>query len=174
MYLQFLVVISDYFRSISKEVFRYEWLLPIMIALVIVLFSKDENQILLLKLCSDAVTLLGVLIAFSIATVTILVTSTSANVVEIKSVSTKYTIGTKVLSLFDLLHVNFTYAIIIEIVTVVISIVIAYTKMIDSHIIVYKLSFLFLLSLLFHILLLNIRNITDFYFVLSKEKKQVT
>ncbi|AHM59213.1 hypothetical protein D770_04730 [Flammeovirgaceae bacterium 311] len=170
MYLEFFYVIADYFKTLDKRKAIFEWLIPLLISIIILVFIKDDSQQKLLEsLCSNAVSLLGVLIGFSIASVTLLATSTSDNMVRIRSIQTKYKIGKKPLTLFSLLHVNFTYAIVIEVAAVVFALIVSYVAGGGVQDGSSKLLFGTIMFLILHVLFLNMRNITDFYFILMAE-----
>jgi hypothetical protein len=172
MYLEFLLLIADYFRTLKWRCLIFEWVLPLLIGVVAyLLVAEPAAKDLAKKFDDTAVTLLGVLIGFSITVITIMHTSSNKNIEEIKGVETEYKIGTQPLYLFHLILINLTYSVILEVLCLIcnLCLLLVWDK-IDAHIskILLSINLFFIL----HILLLNLRNITDFYFILFKGQSQ--
>lgn len=169
MYTEFLFLLSDYFKTLRSKLIFFEWLLPVFISLI-VYFSIEEKSYLKVanETSSNALTLLGILVGFSITVISLLNTASSKNVEEIKKLITSYNIGGKNISLFQLILINMTYSVIIEILLIIFNLFIpliweSFEK--DTLILMNSFNLFFLL----HILLLNLRNMTDFYFILFKK-----
>ena len=46
MYIEFLLLIVDYFKTIKKRIFVYEWFLPLIISFVVLkFFSKSDLEL---------------------------------------------------------------------------------------------------------------------------------
>ena len=116
MYLEFLLLIADYFRTLSKRVFFFEWLLPFIIGIGIFLllfFGSTTSATIVFK--DNAINLLGILVGFSITIITILTTGQGQNLDEIKNKKTNIKINKENITLFRLLLINFTYSVIVEV-----------------------------------------------------------
>lgn len=173
MYLEFLFAIADYFKTLSRRIVIYEIILPLLLSGVvfcILLFDKGTSQVQ--TYTENVLPLLGVLVGFSITIITILTTSSSKNILKIQKYKTGVIIGGKERTLFDTLLINFTYSVIIEIILIIIHLF--YPFVLEILTIPQGLKYLvfaLVFAILIHILLLNIRNLTDFYFILLKKEK---
>lgn len=168
MYLEFLLLIGDYFRTLRWRVWIFEWLAPLLVGVAVYFLIDVCRANELAKTFDDtAVTLLGVLIGFSITVITILHTSNNKNIEEIKAFKTEYKIGKQQLFLFHLILINLTYSVVLEVLCLICNLCLAlfWDKISEG-----ASRILLCVNLFFvlHILLLNIRNITDFYFILFK------
>lgn len=170
MYLEFFLLISDYFKTINRRLFIYELLFPILIGISVWgLLYFGTNTKCLGEFRNNTIALLGVLVGFSITIITILTTSSSKNVDEIKIKKTDYKIGGKVQSLYNVLLINFTYSVVVEVVLIIINLI--YPIILANFTVnqnVKIVGFAVVFCSIMHVLLLTIRNITDFYLTLSK------
>ncbi len=174
MYREFIFLIFDYFKTIKKNVFYYEWVMPFIIGIMCFLSLKfhwlrtDYSLFI-----NSSVSLLGVLLGFSIMVITILTTSNNVNIENIKKTLTDYIISNERISLYRLLLVNYSYLIIIEALVLVAYFISLLFFSNFCHTVKLVLFSLYVVSII-HILLLTIRNITDFYFIITKEKNDNT
>lgn len=170
MYLDFLILISDYYKTVDRRVFIYEWGIPFFIAifiLVLLFFNGTTSSYQTYN--TNLVRLFAVLVGFSITIITILTTGQSKNLEEIKKNIIDVRINGKKISLFRFLIINFTYTVIIEILLIIFCLI--------SPIIIENISlrneikyigFSILVALTLHVLLLTIRNLTDFCLIITK------
>jgi hypothetical protein len=174
MYLEFLLLIADYFRTISKRVFIFEWLLPFIIGIGIFLllfFGSTTSATIVFK--DNAINLLGILVGFSITIITILTTGQGQNLDEIKNKRTNIKINKEQITLFRLLLINFTYSVIIEVGLIIVCLI--YPLLIENIKFNQNLKYVgfsVLVFLILHIMLLTMRNLTDFYLILIKPAKK--
>jgi hypothetical protein len=174
MYLEFLLLIADYFRTISKRVFIFEWLLPFIIGIGIFLllyFGSTTSATIVFK--DNAINLLGILVGFSITIITILTTGQGQNLDEIKNKKTNIKINKEQITLFRLLLINFTYSVIIEVGLIIVCLI--YPLLIENIKFNQNLKYIgfsVLVFLILHIMLLTMRNLTDFYLILVKPAKK--
>lgn len=174
MYLEFLLLITDYFKTVSKRIFFFEWLFPFIIGIAIFLlliFGSSTSATIVFK--DNAINLLGILVGFSITVITILTTGQGQNLDEIKEKKTKIKINNEIITLFRLLLINFTYSVIIEVALIIICLI--YPLIIDNIKInanIKYVGFSILVFLILHIMLLTMRNLTDFYLILIKPTKK--
>ncbi len=175
MYIDFILLFFDYFKTTTRRVVVFEWIIPLILSTIafIALFTNKSMTSLYINYQETFVSLLGVLIGFSITVITLLISTSNENVEGLKKFETIYFIGKKKINLFDLLVLNFSYSIIIEILLIVSILFYPSIKIIFHLDIITKLG-LFSLSffLILHVLFLNLRNVSDLYFTLiSKSNK---
>lgn len=176
MYLEFLLLIADYYRTVSKRIFFFEWLIPFLTGIgvfLLLFFGSSTSATIVFK--DNAINLLGILVGFSITIITILTTGQGQNLNEIKNKETKIEINNKKITLFRLLLINFTYSVIIEVALIITCLI--YPLLIDnidfSKNIKY-VGFSILVFLILHIMLLTMRNLSDFYLILVKPPKKAS
>lgn len=173
MYLEFFLLISDYYKTLNKRVILYEWLLSILIGVgvfYILSYGNSTNSTNVFK--DNSINLLGILAGFSITIITILTTGQSKNLEEIKKKETDFVINGTKISLFRLLLINFTYSVILE--SFLIIFCFTYPIILENFNIEKTTKYLFfsmLVSSIVHLLLLTIRNLTDFYLIITKIEK---
>lgn len=173
MYLEYLILFTDYFKSLNKRNFIYEFVIPFLIGLCIfslLMFGKTTNATIVFK--DNAINLLGILAGFSTAIITILITGSSKSLNEIKKVNTEINIGGKQISLFRLLLINFTYSVITEIFLLIFCL--TYPIFLENFEFSKGLKCIAFSTLAFwviHILFLTIRNLTDFYLTITRDEK---
>ncbi len=172
IYLDWLLLIVDYFRTLTKRVFLFEWGGPVLFAcwLYFENIGNSKNGELMISIANGTISLLGVLIAFSIAVVTLLTTINGSSINQIKATSTKIYIGGKELTLYDLLLINYTYSIVIEVLLVMCNFILlnlqhCITKDVHLSNVLNAIN----VFMIFHVLLLTLRNIVSFYFILFKD-----
>jgi hypothetical protein len=176
MYLEFLLLIADYFRTVSKRIFLFEWLFPFIVGIsifLLLLFGSSTSATIVFK--DNAINLLGILVGFSITVITILTTGQGQNLDEIKEKKTKIKINNELITLFRLLLINFTYSVIIEVALIIICLI--YPLIIDNIKInenIKYVGFSTLVFLILHIMLLTMRNLTDFYLILIKPTRKAS
>lgn len=168
MYLEFKYPVKDYFLTLDKKEIRYEWILPFFLgAFLFVLISYIGIDLDYGSFAKYVVGLLAILIGFSITSLTVLSTASGEAIEKLKKKKTKRHIGTQEINAYRLMHVTFTFGLIMEIVVVVlISISYIFVKLVDITV-CKNIILSFQAFLLMHIILLNIRNITNFYLVFS-------
>ncbi|TJY37691.1 hypothetical protein [Pontimicrobium aquaticum] len=174
MYLEFLLLITDYFRTVSKRIFFFEWLFPFLIGVgvfLLLFFGSSTSATIVFK--DNAINLLGILVGFSITIITILTTGQGQNLDEIKNKKTKIKINKEKITLFRLLLINFTYSVIIEVGLIIGCLI--YPLLIENIEFNENLKYVgfsILVFLILHIMLLTMRNLTDFYLILVKPTKK--
>ena len=169
MYLEFIILIFDYFKTLNSRIVVYEIIIPLIVS-ILVFFSLllGKNTSVCFTFGKNALTLLGILLGFSITIITILTTGNSKNLVAIQKKQTKHSIGTTKVTLFNLLLINFTYSVVLEIIFVLLLypfVLANFSISLISKIIVFSI----LTGGVIHVLLLTMRNLTDFYLILIKK-----
>ncbi|NOU19305.1 MAG: hypothetical protein HOO91_17245 [Bacteroidales bacterium] len=168
--MEHILVLIDYFRLQKIKIIVYNILIPALLASSTLFFiDKSWFSDTLIKIESNLIPLLGVLIGFSITVFTILTTSSNTNVEGIKS----HKIGKKIdgqndATLYDLLVVSIGYILINEVFLLIFNI--AYPFIINDSPKSHSVFFIINIFWLLHILLTNIRLTLDFYFVILGKK----
>lgn len=170
MYIEFFLVIGDYFKTISKKIFIYEWFFPILISFICGYLGCILDFQIFEKFKDSAINILGVLLGFSIAIITIITTGSGKNLDEIKNIKTNFKINGNKISLYELLLINFSYSVILEVILIISCLVAPLINKIipfgfNLKLILYSI----MVFIVLHILLLTLRNITDFYLIITKK-----
>ncbi len=171
MYLEFFILIFDYFKTLKLRTILYEVVIPLIIssfAFYLLYTGKDTSMCNNFR--DNVLTLLGILLGFSITIITILTTGNSKNLGAIQDKETKHVIGGKKVSLFDLLLINFTYSVVLEIILIIVLLLQPLIFANFSFSMIFKtIGFATLSGAVVHVLLLTMRNLTDFYLILMKK-----
>jgi len=171
MYLEYILLIIDYYKTLNKRLVLYEICIPLLISIGLYFVINVTNLSLCVGFIKKSLPLLGILVGFSITIITILTTSHSRNIENIKNIKTKLKRGNDRITVYNLLIINFTYSVIIEIFLIIIQLI--YPFFAGFLGLNWKINgFIFSVYLLIHVLLLTIRNLTDFYFIISKPEKR--
>lgn len=171
MYIEYIYLIKHYFKVIRKDEASFDLYLPIIITLVgsaLLYFShasisSDNTKDLL----QTIITLLSILVGFTIASIAILTTAAE----HLNKITERF-IGKKQINLYQLSTIFFIFSLFSEIITLIIDlsalVLIFYNeKMIINHLNVIVILNVLLVS---HILFITIRNITNFYFIIHSSK----
>lgn len=171
MYLEFLILIIDYFKTLKIKTVIYEVLIPLIISgISFYLLYTGKNTTMCSDFRNNVLTLLGILLGFSITIITILTTGNSRNLIAIQEKETEHVIGGKKVSLFDLLLINFTYSVVLEILLIIMLLLQPLIFANFNFSLIFKiLGFAILSGAVVHVLLLTMRNLTDFYLILMKK-----
>lgn len=164
MYLEFVILIWDYLKTLNGRKVFYEILIP-LIPIIITIFSFSEKLNIFKEIVNTSIDIIGILLGFSIATITIFITGNGKNIDEMKSTKTNIIIGEKSISLYRLILINFGYSIVIEILFILLYIVTPLFCNISSMIVIYSI----MVYMIIHVLLVTLRNMTDFYLIMFKK-----
>lgn len=173
LYLEFLLPIGHYFSTLRENEVIFDWIIPIIIGAIGFVFgllfniSLDKSNSI--EFFKTIITLLSILVGFSITSLTI-ISSTSKLTGTLMNVPTDRKIGNTTVNLYQLMNINFIFALFSEILTIILNLgaVLLASSNIIFDIRYINLIILFNLILISHIFLINIRNITNFYFVFHK------
>ncbi len=167
LYQEFTIPLKDYFSTLKINEAIFEWLIPIIIAIIFYFSMSDVSATTNISVfIGGIVGLLAVLIGFSIASVTILLGSNNEAIMEMKKNLTNREIDGKKISLYHLIYITFISVILIEIFTLFLNLGIYFDSEILGALLSYKRILISIdVVLLLSIFLLNIRNITNLYFM---------
>ena len=164
MYLEFVILIWDYLKTLNTRKVLYKIVIP-LIPTIITIFSFSEKLNIFREIVNTSIDIIGILLGFSIATITIFITGNGKNIDKIKSTKTNITIGEEGISLYRLILINFGYSIVIEILFILLYIVTPLFCNISSIIVIYSI----MVYMIIHLLLVTLRNMTDFYLIMFKK-----
>lgn len=171
IYILFLIPIKDFFATLNKKEFSFLFIIPFIFTAVLNLFIFYEVDLKdLFQNLGNIINLLAILIGFSITGLAILASGGSENLNLLrKTNSREKKLDGKPVDLYKLLLNNFTYAVILELFTLgfnlLFSFIYSATLFKNSVSIFYTID----CFLIIHIILLNIKNVTNIYFSLFKE-----
>lgn len=171
MYTEYFYPISHYCKVINLDEAIFDLFIPFIIALsgyiVLYFFNGNITTTNIEELLKTIITLLSILIGFTITSVAIL-SSTKDNLIQ----ETERHIGRTKVNLYQLSNIFFIFAIFSEILTLIINLSMLVLLYYNVQLITAHLNFLVALNifLVSHILFLNFRNITNFYFILHSVK----
>lgn len=135
------------------------------------MFYPRSNSVAIVNFVEASINLVGILLGFSITIITILVTGGNLNLEEIKRIKTKTVISGQPISLFRSLLINFTYSVVIEAFLLLSFLIYPFLfSIIDIPSYMKFGGFSVTVVLVIHTLLLTVRNMSNLYFILSKEK----
>ena len=177
IYLEFLTPIKDYITTLKQREFVFEWFVPFIVALLIyVCILKESSYTESIKQFNGyIITLLGILIGFSMTSVTLLVTSNSKNIERLQETLTNRKVETQLINLYQLVLINFVFVLMIEIFTLLINLIFSLIDTVsDKPKEIWMYFYSINIFLLLNIVLLSIRNTTNIYFVFLANKKSST
>lgn len=167
--MEYLLLLIEFFYVKGLRAVIWYLTLPIVIGFLI--FYKSNNSIYFLNASdfhTNIITVLGILIGFTISTFTMLLTVSNSNIDKAKLELINKKIFSKELSLFDSVLIGLAYVILIQGFLLIANFIYPVFISIDS--LRGKMMFSINISLVVHIILILLRNILDFYFILTKNK----
>ncbi len=172
IYDEFKYPIQDYYKNLRLTEFIYDLGLPFLIALLSYsLLLRCMPRMAVLDFTSTIITLVSILVGFSIAAVTILAGSDSGNVNMMKDHPTERKIGKKRMNLFQLLSMFFVYGLISEFAALCVALFYYILFTSQPGLPGVKVGFALILFFVLHVIFLTVRGITSFYFVLTMDRK---
>ncbi|MGZ3756673.1 MAG: hypothetical protein ACXVAY_04445 [Mucilaginibacter sp.] len=164
----YIVVIYDYLKSIELSQLIWNFIVCSCLAVSTFYMLYTSGDIEPAKaVINNSVSILGILVGFSISMFTLLNTAANPNIDSIKKRETgKFSFG-KPIYLFDLLLVGMIYVIIGESIVLVFNLLFSFFFCLDN--LTGKIAFGFDVFMITHIIFTNIKAITNFYFILSKK-----
>lgn len=177
VYLEFLIPFKDYIVTLKLREVIFDLCLPFIISIVFYFFvirnGKYNDDIK--EFNSHIIAFISVLIGFSIAAVTLLITSNNRNVEALQeNYSGERRIGNRRISLYQLVLIIFTSALIVEFLTLLFNLGYFLVSSLNANFknlwgVFYAIN----IFLIMHIIFLNIRNITNLYFVFLARNRSV-
>ncbi len=176
-YLEFLIPLKDYMVTLKCREGLFDWFVPALIAVIVYIFvlrtatyTSDAKDFI-----GQILNVLGILIGFSIASVTLLLTSTSKTIEQLKEhVANKRKVGGLPISSYQLTLITFNALLFIEISGTLVNLFYGLVASVntDFRTASWKLFYAFDCFLISQVLALNIRNTTNLYLVFLKPSKR--
>lgn len=164
--MEYLLLILDFFK-VKKGVVLVHLIIPAIIGIVIFYVGDDANFVKnASEFRSNTVTVLGILVGFSISIFTVFLTIDNENIRNAKSFKIKESDS---ITLYESVLIVLAYLIIIQGFLLIFNFI--YPAFIEIESQKGKQLFAINISLLVHIIMLLMRNILDFYFILTKKTK---
>lgn len=175
-----LISIKDYFKTKSLGEIFFHVMAPLIISCITIsLQYKFTRNISIEKfdyikvindLISSSLTVVALFVSFSLACLTILVSSNSENITKSKQeYHNSYKIDGKKITLFQLLLIDLTYTVVIQAVVIILLFLQKFfVDYIGNNFIIVLL--IIDLSLLLHVIILEIRNTNNIYLLFWKPR----
>ncbi|MEM8780872.1 MAG: hypothetical protein AAGF26_18820 [Cyanobacteria bacterium P01_G01_bin.49] len=176
LYLEFLIPVKDYLTTLKPKEFVFDWIFPISSAFLIYIFVlragqySDETE----EFIGNIINVLGVLFGFSIASITLLITTSSESISRIKRTPAKNRrISGKSISIYQLTIITFTFLLFLEVFGLLLNFgySLAASLYEDFRINSWRIFYSIDCFLLIQVIALNIRNTTNIYFVFLETSK---
>jgi hypothetical protein len=165
--MEYLLLLIEFFR-IKKGAILLNVLIPIIIGVLIYYCANDPNY---LNNATDfrdnTITVLGILIGFSISVFTVLITVDNDHIKKAKEEKLNEDDPNSI-SLYESVLVGLAYLIIVQGFLLIFNFI--YPIFIQVDTLLGKLYFSINIGITIHVILLLMRNILDFYFILTKKK----
>lgn len=165
--LNLFIILSDYFRTRSLQGLVWNFIFSALICILIYMLTPPCNLPgLINSYINNSLSVLSLIVGFSIALFTLIITASNPNIEELKKTETKFKIGGEVVSLFQHILITMTYIILVECVLLLFSLLFPFVFDVKST--NGKIGFYTHIFLLTHIIICNIANTMNVYFVLYK------
>lgn len=169
MYLDFLLVIADYFSILNKRIAIYEWGVPIILGITSGVFAI-YNDVSLYSVVQNSVPVIATLLGFTLAALTLFLTGNS-KMEEAKIYITNKKILGKPISLYRLIVVNYSYLILVETILCISFYIASLFPYVSNHFVCTIVNSVFII-VMFNSFFTTIRSITDLYFIITKKDKK--
>ncbi len=167
--MEYILLIIEFF--LSRKVRAYFGLVVVPIIISFVIYNSMTLEVSKNQDYGNIITLLGILLGFTISLFAIFLSANNSNIRESKSTMTDFTVFNKKLSVFDIMQTSIAYVIIMECLLLVVNITVPLVITAPES---KKLFLVINIGVLAHIVVILLRSLLDFYFALSKRKKNKT
>jgi len=168
--LEYSLVLIEYYRTCRLSHFLTNITISLICSTLIFYLSSNPGfEETAGRLLANIITLLGVLIGFSISMFTLLNTASNPNIDEIKKIETGEYLYKKPVYLFDLLVMGITYLMIVESFLLLANLILPFYCVLGS--LKGRAIFSMNIFLLIHIILSNISIMVNFYFIITSKRK---
>lgn len=161
--MEYLLLIIEFF--LSKKIRAYFGILVLPTLVSWVLFNTITVEISEQQDYGNILTLLGILLGFTISLFAIFLSANNSNIRKSKEQKTHFTVLGKQLSVFDIMQTSIAYVIIMECLLLLANIIFPIIiREPESR----KLFLVINIGVLTHTVIIILRSLLDFYFALSK------
>lgn len=166
MHAEFILIFIDYFSIQKKKVLLFEWIIPAIIGgLCLVLsfvFNIDRQYVIIEK----SLGYIGSLLGFTMAALTLLISNNKIN--DVSGYKVGRVIHKREATLYDIVVASYTYLIVLEGILCISFFIAQLFNFLYFRNIAVILNSIYIV-LLFNVLLVTIRIISDMYFILTKK-----
>lgn len=167
--MEYLLLIAEFHKIKRWSIFKALGL-SIVLGVCVFLFSDDDAyKIQADSYINNIITVLGILIGFSISVFAILLSVENDSIREAKKTETKIKIYNNPIYLYESLIIELAYVIVIQGFLLIANFV--YPLFINVSSITGKFVFSIDISLMTYSIVLLLRNVLNFYFILTKKDK---
>lgn len=161
--MEYLLLIVEFF--LSKKVRSYFGLIVVPLILSFILYNSISVETASKQDYGNIITLLGILLGFTISLFAIFLSANNSNIREAKSKETGFHVLGKNLSVFDVMQTSIAYVIIMECLLLLTNIILPIIILEPGA---KKIFLVVNVGILAHIVIILLRSLLDFYFALSK------
>jgi len=164
-----LLVFFEYFKISSNRSLVINFVLSALILLGV--FCLPNSLIfdkLIEQFVNNSVSVLSLLVGFTVAMFTLLISISNPNIEEIKTITTTYKLYGEAVTIFKMLLIRTVYIILVESILLLFNLFYPFFFKIGSC--SGKIFFGLDTFLLTHIIIANINNTVDLYFILTKKE----
>ena len=167
VFMEWMIPVLDYYFSVRKNEAVFEMLIPLIIALVssCVYGAVGKITIALDALADLLPSAISILIGFTVMFITLLLTSETSAINDLKAETTENKVHGKYITLYQKLHIQLTESLFSEIILLLITFAYLFYKGIGSSIVFEAVFLVIEVYLTLHILLGIIRSMTHLYCV---------
>lgn len=172
-YREHLFIIGDYWGTVNRSEAIFDVLIP-LVGAAITYFTinlpnpQPSETPLVISLTETLISTLSILIGFSAASITILVTADNKNIELLKSTQSRSRkLGGKPISLFKLANILFFAVLLSEFLALIFCVILRFNPSFAIH--HERMFCAVLFGLIMHIILSNVRCFTSLYFVFWKD-----
>lgn len=166
LYCEFIHPILDYFYVIRKNELVYEWGIPLLLSIVIYIWSPYIRESFVKDFLSTIINLFAILIGFTIAAIAIFTTADITNLNLLSKASDRNVLGVKI-SWFRFVYLNLIYAVIAEIIMLLTAVIF----LILISVLQEKIIISFVVFGTLHCLFLTMRNTANLYYIFGISNK---
>lgn len=165
------LVIIEYIRTSSWIALLTNAILSALICFAIFYFPDEcKFSSLIDQFVNNSTSVLSLLVGFTVAMFTLLITASNPNIDKIKEEKSGYFLYSESVSIFKMLLIRTTYIILIESILLLFNLMFPFLFSSNSD--YGRFSFFINVFLMTHIIIVSITNTVDLYFVLTKKEKK--
>lgn len=165
--MEYLILVYEFFASKRFRSYFSLLVIPFLISLLLYLsIYKKEN---VEQDYSNIVTLLGILLGFTISLFAIFLSANNSSIRKSKNTKTRFKVLGKILSVFDVMQTSIAYVIMMECILLVLNIILPVVITNPENRLIF---FVINIGVLSHIVIILLRSVLDFYFAISLRSKE--
>lgn len=164
--MEVLILLYDFIRT-RRRSFLYSLSIPVLIGWAILLFiTPSEFATIANSFRSNILTVMGILLGFSISLLAIFITAGNPNIENSKKHKLDIKICEKEISLFDKIIINNCYIIILNVIIILACFILPF--FIKDNSMLALITYCIILCLAIHSIFMIVRIMLDLYFIVSK------